>query len=201
MTTASKRPSRAIEKDYLTTSQVGRLFGVSPRKAQMLMDDPRFGSVRIPGSQIRRMHKRDVARALVQHGYRVPPELGGAITYHVLLAGPCPGVKAAVESQADLCGYRCLVAEDAYQAGELSVLANGDCAVIDLLAGTADARGILAGMSRSPHWSNRPAVVLGTEDESELRAFAGRPNVLGVSCPWSAADVARVVRDACEVLK
>lgn len=150
-----ERKNRAVVKDYVTVGDFARFAGVSPRKAQQWVDDGLVPCFRLPGSAERRMPREDVMKFLVRHGFPIPAALGGAVTYVVLLAGPCPGVRDALEAANGLSGYRCVQVADAFQAGEAAALTRGDCWVIDLMAGVAAARAILAGLKRLPHWAGR----------------------------------------------
>lgn len=89
----------------MTSGEVARACGVSPRTVANWMDSGLLKGYRIPGSQDRRFLREEVYQFLVATGVPVPRELmcGARVTYGITLPAPVPGW--------DVC--------DAFQLGEL----------------------------------------------------------------------------------
>jgi hypothetical protein len=175
----------ALAAGRLTTGQVARACGCSPRTIALLNDEGDLPGYRAPGSKDRRFLAADVLAYMRSRRMPVPGWLAGLAAPSVLVVG------GGVPVPADAGGVRWLAAPTAFRAGQEAQACRPAAAVIAVAAvGPAAARDVLAGLAAA----GVPCVVLLSEDSSDPAPWLAAGAAHAVPWPGDPAAVAALAR-------
>lgn len=173
-----------LQKDVFTTGEVAKLCRVAPRTVSKWFDSGRLRGYRIPGSQDRRIPRRNLVLFLKEFGLPLGDlEADPAAIVKCVCIGTDQAITDALNTV-----IRCETVNNLFAAALVIHAHPIECVVVDQGIGTAAVQQVFAA-------AKVPPVVLLLNEDADLSAWTGRAGVSAVlRKPLDPATVADVVR-------
>jgi two-component system, OmpR family, response regulator RpaA len=198
MTTEMLRASRnGCGREVYTTGQVARMCHVAPRTVCKWFDTGQIQGYRIPGSEDRRIPRREVLRFVRRHGI---PWVEDQLAHRILLISPDIQLFGQLTKQLpEAQGYEVGGADAGLDAGRKLEAMFPECVILDGLIGRSEALREAWQIRGIREHENTLLIALVSEDEPQERDFYeyGCDQVLRK--PFDPAELEAIIRARFEV--
>lgn len=153
-------------RQVFTTGQVAKICKVAPRTVSKWFDSGRLKGYRIPGSQDRRIPRRDLLKFLKEHS--MPTHMLADHGPQVLLVSDNQHMIRTVEAVAnDDAEFTVHVAQNAFEAGSVHAMLN--TVIIDFSIGRSEAIGLMRSMRKKTdqNYPQTEYIAIVCEDEND----------------------------------
>jgi excisionase family DNA binding protein len=180
-------------RTVFTTGQVAKICRVAPRTVSKWVDARILPGYRIPGSQDRRIPRKNVEGLIEEH--EMPKEWldEDEATDRILLIGCADELREELSSTLVLKGYVINAAYTEFEAGMQTAAVRPDCVIIDFALGQSEALRIATILRKNDDYQD--AVILGVISDDNGPAASDRfPYTEFWKQPFDSALMARRIR-------